>query len=249
MLNIEKGFSLVEILVSLFVVSMAAVNITGLQQMVGEQNRDNFTYSTVLKLATEKMEEVLQYKFVTEIEDLPSLCPKETTPKEDLCVVKDKQTSTPLGLAWEVESAASGTNLRDVKLQIDWSDSKGDKQVFTYSEQVNLAQLLNPNGGGPAAVEAAIIESFLKTNEVIYFEPKMGYKSGSFVIYNSELFQATKPISVGNGHPRDVADPDAEDYNGWKSYGSIDNAALSDPDLYPDLKTLFPDPVEPEVAL
>jgi len=246
MFNIGKGFSLVEILVSLFVVSMAAVNITGLQQMVGEQNRDNFTHSAVLKLATEKMEEVLQYKFVADIEALPVQCPKDIPAKEEPCVVTDKQTNTPLGLAWEVATLAAaydaGTDLREVKLRIDWQDSKGEQQFFTYSEQVNLAQLLNPNGGGPAAVEAAIIESFLKTNEVIYFEPKMGYKKGAFVIYNSELFEATAVHSVGNGHPRDVANPTVVS-EGWKSYGSIDNAALAE---NPDLKTLFLDTTDTE---
>jgi len=241
MFNIGKGFSLVEILVSLFVVSMAAVNITGLQQMVGGQNRDNFTHSAVLKLATEKMEEVLQFKQVTELEALPSLCSKE-----DPCVVTDEQTNTPLGLVWEVATLAAaynaGADLREVKLQIDWQDSKGDQQVFTYSEQINLAQLLRPNGGGPASVEAAIIESFLKTNEVIYFEPKMGYKQGSFVIYNSDLYQATAIHSVGNGHPRNIANP-AVDSEGWTYIGSIDNKELA---KNSDLKTLFLDTTDTE---
>jgi|GEM_PF-1955236 len=234
--DIIKGFSLVEILVSLFVVSLAAVNITGLQKMVGDQNRDNFTHSTVLKLATAKMEEVLQSKSVADIENLPAQCSIKNP-----CSVTDL-----LRLGWEVKSDAAGTNLRDVTLQIDWNDSRGEPQSYTYSEQVNLAQLLNP-ASQSVSEEAAIIESFLQTNDVIYFEPKMGYKRGSFVIYNSELFQTAGPDSVGNGHPRDVNNPTIVS-DGWKSYGPIDNADLSNPELYPDLKTLFPDPVEPEVA-
>ena len=227
--EIAKGFSQVEILVSLLVVSIAAVNITGLQQVVGEQNRDNFIHSTVLKLATEKMEEVLQYDEVAEIEALAQLPPLKITEK-----------LTDFTLNWDVATPdagyGAGANVRNITLQIDWNDAKGDPQVFTYSEQVNLALLLNPNGGR-AAAEAAIVESFLETNEVIYFEPKMGYKKGAFVIYNSELFEATAVHSVGNGHPRDVDNPTVVS-EGWKSYGAIDNPALAD---NPDLATLFLD--------
>lgn len=227
--GIAKGFSLVEILVSLFVVSIAAVNISGLQKMVGDQNRDNFIYSTVLKLATEKMEEVLQYEEVAKLEALPNLAPLKITEK-----------LTDFILNWHVAAPdsvyAAGANVRDVKLQIDWNDSKGKPRVFTYKEQVNLALLLNPNGGA-AAAEAAIVESFLETNEVIYFEAKMGYKKGAFVIYNSELFEATAVHQVGNGHPRDVDNPVAV-ADGWKSYGSIDNPELAN---NPDLATFFLD--------
>ena len=230
--DIVRGFSLVEILVSLLVVSIAAVNISGLQQVVGGQNRDNFIHSAVLKLATEKMEEVLQYDLVAKLEALSDRLPEKIT---------EQQTQTQLVLEWDVTTPdviyAAGADVRDVKLQIDWQDSKGDQQAFTYSEQVNLAQLLNPNGG-KAATEAAIIESFLETNEVIYFEPKMGYKKGAFVIYNSELFEATEVHSVGNGHPRDVDNPTVV-ADGWVSYGSIDNPELANNE---DLATLFLDP-------
>ena len=227
----SKGFSLVEVLVSLVVVCIAAASITGLQQMVGKQNRDNFVHSAVLKLATEKMEEVLQYDLVADIEKLSERPPQKIT---------EEQTGTELILRWDVVTPDpvydAGTDLRDVKLQIDWLDSKGDPLTFTYSELINLTRLLDQNGD-PAAAEAAIIESFLKTNDVIYFEPKMGYKKGSFVIYNSELFEATAVHDVGNGHPRDVDNPSAV-ADGWKSYGSIDNPALVD---NKELATLFLD--------
>lgn len=219
MSDIGKGFSLVEVLVSLFVVSFAAVCITGLQQMVGEQNRDNFVHSAVLKLASERMEEVLQYGLVAEIEALDGL-------QE---IITEEQTETELILEWNIAAPDAvynaGADLRDLKLQIDWLNSKGEQQTFTYSVQINLLRLLDPDGG-LAAAEAAIIESFLKTNEVIYFEPKMGYKKGAFVIYNSELFEATAVNEVGNGHPRDVDNPGVV-AEGWKSLGLIDDPELA----------------------
>jgi hypothetical protein len=95
--------------------------------------------------------------------------------------------------------------------------------------------LLNPYNDDPAARGETIIESFFKTNDVIYFESKMGYKIGAFVIYNSELFQATKVFSAGNGHPRDVDNPETIS-DGWKSYGSINNPELA---KNPDLAALF----------
>jgi Tfp pilus assembly protein PilV len=222
-----KGFSLVEILVSLFVVSMTAVNITGLQQMVNGQNRDNFIHNAVLRLATAKMEEALQRDSLAELDNAQEM-------------VTEEATNTELTLKWSIATPAAlysaGDNLRDVELQVAWNDSTEQQQIFSYREQVNLVGLLNQNGSS-ASQEAAIKESFIETNDVIYFEPKMGYKKGAFVIYNSELFEAIAVHSAGNGHPRDVDNP-AVVADGWKSYGLIDNPALADNE---DLATLFLD--------
>jgi len=56
----NQGFSLVEILISLFIVSIASVSVYGLQKMVIEQNRNNVAHSAELELSTEKMADVLK---------------------------------------------------------------------------------------------------------------------------------------------------------------------------------------------
>jgi len=222
MYKVHQGFSLVEILVSLLVVSLTAVNITGLQKLIVEQNRDNVAHTEVITLANRKMNELLTYDNITEIDGLADLSLAPQTPG-----------MTSFDLAWEVTSLdladAAGEDIRNIKLQIDWDDSKGDKRSYIHSEQVNLALLLSPYDEQPT------VESSLKSNDLIYFEPKIGYKKGAFVIYNSELFQATTGFSVGNGHPRDVNNPETIS-NGWKSYGSINNAELA---KNPDLAELF----------
>jgi len=218
----HKGFSLIEILVSLFVVSLTAVNITGLQKLIVEQNRDNMAHTEVITLANQKMNELLTYDNITQIDGLAGVSLAPETPG-----------MTSFDLTWGVTSLdladAAGADLRNIKLQIDWEDSKGDKRSYIYSEQVNLALLLNPYNDEPT------VESLLKSNDIIYFEPKMGYKADAFVIYNSELFQTTTVFSAGNGYPRDVDNPETISY-GWKSYGLIDDPELA---KNPDLEALF----------
>lgn len=224
----NKGFSLVEILVSLLVVSLAAANVSGLQQIVGEQNRNNVAHTAVIELATDKMEEVLKSQSIDAVDLLNG-----TTGTTTLGLAETK-----FNYQWLITGLGStvGDSLREVTLQITWDDAKGDLQTFTYSEQVNLNMELKGGAAWEPTPPLDIIISLLETNDVIYFEPKMGYKKGSFVIYNSELYEATSVHSVGNGHPRDVDDPNVD--TGWKSYGPINNPELAN---NPDLATLFAD--------
>ena len=215
----NSGFSLVEILVSLLVVSLTAVNITGLQKMIVEQNRDNVAHTQVIELANKKINELLTYQNVADIDG-----------QDNVTLPPENPGMTRFDLAWGVTSLdaseEAGADIRNVTLQIGWDNAKGKKRSYVYSEQVNLALLLSPSSDNRTSREAAIIESFIETNDVIYFEPKMGYKKGAFVIYNSELFEATEVFSAGNGHPRDVDNPTIAS-DGWKSYGPIDNPELA----------------------
>jgi len=223
-----SGFSLVEILVALVVVSLAAANVFGLQQMVTEQNRNNFAHTAVIELATNKMEEILKAENVDAVDLLNG--------KTGIATLG--LSATEFNYQWLIAELGGevGDSLRKVTLQIQWDDAKGDLQTFTYSEQVNLNLELKGGAAWEPPPSLDIIISLLETNDVIYFEPKMGYKKGSFVIYNSELYEATSVHSVGNGHPRDVADPNVD--TGWKNYGPINNPELAN---NPDLATLFVD--------
>lgn len=213
----DKGFSLLEIFVSLFIVSLTAVEVIGLQQMVSSQNRDNFIYSEVLRLAAEKMETVLQFPLVTDIDALDGLEETRMT----------AQANTKLNLQWDITKPTSaynaGVNIRNVGLQVSWNNSKQVRQEFTYNGQINLIRQSNIDSTG--SVE--IVESVFKNKEAIYFEPKMDYKKGAFIIFNSELFEATAAHLAGSGFPIKIDTP-AVISEGWKSYGLIDNPALAD---------------------
>ena len=219
-MEIESGFSLLEILVSLFIISFTVANIIGLQQMISGQNRDHFIYSAVLRIAIAKMETVLQYPLVADIEALDGV--KET--------VTTTQPKTQLTLHWDISKPKAtynaGEKLRNVGLQIDWQDSKKQWQTFIYNQQINLSRLLNTNSDIKEEV-AAIVESPFDHTDVIYFEAKMDYKKGDFVIYNSELFEALADQSSENGPPRDYTFPTIVN-DGWKSYGLIDSSVLTD---------------------
>ncbi|WP_022940665.1 type IV pilus modification PilV family protein [Psychromonas hadalis] len=229
----KNGFSLVEILVSLFVVSLVAVNISGLQKMVGDQNRDNFSHTAVVKLATGKFEEIMKLKTIAEVDLLTGLTPASVL-----------ISNTVFDLDWTVTNVAgAGGDIRNVKLKVSWKDSSwrntsDAKQTFTYSEQVSLAMLLKGAGGGTGEEWGYTIPNLLNTNKVGYFEANMGYKRGAYVIYNSQLFHSTSVHSVGNGgnDPRDLDPPISYEgesgsriatvSDGWENLGRIDNADL-----------------------
>ncbi|MEH6452692.1 MAG: prepilin-type N-terminal cleavage/methylation domain-containing protein [Psychromonas sp.] len=228
------GFSLVEILISLLIVCLAAANISGLQKMIIEQNRDNVAHTEVIELANKKMNEVLSSENIASISALSGAE-----------MISEQPGNTVFDMQWSISglnnSYDAGENIRNVALDIAWDDSTGDRKNFVYTQQVNLARLLTPEIYEGISEDARILESFIESNEIIYFEDKMGYKKDAFVIYNSELFKATKVHAVGNGNPRDVTDPTLLS-EGWQSYGHIDKIDRDFLQDNPDLTTLFLDP-------
>lgn len=225
LIHIKSGFSLVEILVSLFVVSIAAVNISGLQKVVGDQNRDNFAHTAVVELATEKFEEVMELNTIVALDAL------DDTDTPEIITVGN----TSFELLWNIVSVTgAGNNIRTVELNIRWEDAERTEQSFTYSEQISLAMLLG-GAGGSNSEWGDTIPNLLDTNKVSFFEANMGYKRDAYVIYNSQLFHSTAVHSVGNGgnNTRDL-DPPITYTNGvgtvtdgWENIGRIDNPELA----------------------
>lgn len=220
------GFSLVEILVSLFVVCLVAVNISGLQKMIGDQNRDNFSRVAVIELVTEKLEQVMQ---AVDIKDVLAL--HGTTSRHT-------ERGTVFSLTWNVGTVSGALALsptREIAIKVTWADSTGAIQTFTYSELISLVMLLEGPGGSGGKDFSYLIPNLLSTTKVNYFEPKMDYKENSYVMYNSHLFHATSFHSIGNEQKIKRQPPintDGVVASGWEKIGRIDN---------PDLAKLFTD--------
>ena len=64
------------------------------------------------------------------------------------------------------------------------------------------------------SAEAAIVESFLEGNNWRYFNPKIKYEPGDFVIYNSQLFKADSDHDIGSLPEQNA---------GWEIKGRIDS--------------------------
>lgn len=213
---ISFGFSLVEILVSLMVVSLVAVNISGLQKIVADQGRDNFSHSLVIALLSEKFEAIMEMQSLQDIIDLNGSSSNYTL------------SATLFTLTWRIETVlgvSSVSPVYDVEASITWSDAIGDIQVFTHTQQVSQAMLLEQEATSDFPY---IIPNLLNTQKVGYFESKMGYKNDAYVIYDSQLFQANDSHPINGG---DLQSPPintvGEISAGWIKLGSIDDHTLA----------------------
>ena len=222
-----KGFSLVEILVSLIIVSLAAVNITGLQKKIAEQQRNNIAHAAVLSIATKKMETALSFETVDQLILMNN--------------VSEILTDDVIGeitIDWQVINMDEMNSLmgdfKKIILTISWVNESTQTQSFNYSSEINLGSLLSIASTLDSASKieqvSSIIPSTLNTNEVIYFEPNMNYKAGAFVIFDSYLYQTTRSYVAGDEPPHSGLDPDSgliEIGEGWQSFGLVNNPELA----------------------
>ncbi|WP_413700122.1 prepilin-type N-terminal cleavage/methylation domain-containing protein [Psychromonas sp. KJ10-10] len=219
-----SGFSLIEILVSLFIVCIVAVNISGLQKMIGDQSRDNISHLTVVKLVAKNFEQIKQNK---EIQDIVNLNGSTSS---------YSQAGTTFLLKWDVglvSGASITSSIRDVHIEVTWPDAKGEIQTFVYSELISLMMLLKGVGDDEGGGFSYQIPNLLNTNEIGYFDSKMEYKIDAYVIYNSQLFQATEGHNSIADQQNNLVAPMSLDgivSDGWLHLGQIDD---------PQLATLF----------
>lgn len=213
----DVGFSLIEILVSLLVVSIAAVSIAGFQKIVCDQSRDNFSHSAVLDLVSKKLEMIMLYDDMQDVMDLNGVTEKHT------------QIGTVFDLNWNISLVDGGSNsspIRKVAITASWFDATGTEQTFTYTEQVSFAMLLNGAGAGDINnVSVYPIANLLGTNNINYFEPQVDYQEDAYVIYDSQLFQSTTV------HYSDDSLPPINSVgavaSGWDRLGFIDEEHLA----------------------
>lgn len=204
--NFNNGFSLIEILVSLFVVCLAAVNIVGLQKMVNEQNRDNFYHSAALTIVEQYFETFLQ-----------------SGSESDLVTVIDSSLSeenqSPIfTLLWGYSGLTYG--LTKITLTVSWTDTSGSSQSITYSNIMSESLFLeNVNGG----IDHLIANS-LNTNQVSYFDTTTVCKEDGYVIYDSQLFQAT-----ADHYTEHIAPINSEGVvsSGWELKGDVNDESLA----------------------
>jgi len=121
----HQGFSMIEILVSLCLMSFVAVNITGLQRQLWQQQRHNMSHVMILNIATEKMEWLLS---VVNQQDIMALNQQQQ-------IIQDA-TLGEVDLLWQVhDSQLTGVENQDLKqvtLQLSWQtreNKKGDLVV------------------------------------------------------------------------------------------------------------------------
>ena len=219
--HVALGFSLVEVLVALFVVSLSAVNISGLQKLVSDQSRNNFSQTTVLNLAKKRIEEIMLLSDIQKLEDLDGTA--------SIHIEKGVQFTFIYKINL-TSGAVSSSPIRDVALQVLWTNSTGGTQLYTYSQQV-LLDLLLQGAGADHTIFPYVIPNLLNTTQVKHFEATGTYKKDAYVIYNSQLLQATSDHSLDIDQQGEVEPPinkDGSIVNGWQRLGQIDEPNLAD---------------------
>ena len=221
MMKAVHGFTFVEILVSLMVVSLTALNMSGLQIKIAQQQRNNIAHALAISLATSKLEALLQVD----------------NPQHLLDLHNQEETDIPLANAlfsikWEVASVANDFNannqFKEINLHVSWSNHLGSVQRVVYSQQINLVTLISEQF--EQQVEALLppmIVPNIAINEMLYFDPNKAYQAGDFIIYNSHLYQANGLYSKDSVPPSSI-DSSNHEQIGWSSYGRIDQLSLFD---------------------
>ncbi len=215
---LQLGFSLLEILVSLMIVSLVAVNISGLQKLVADQSRDNFSHASVIALVTEQFETIMQ---LNSFQDLINLSGTS---------VEYPIRGTLFTLTWQVKkiSGASDNSLvRHVEACITWSDAIGETQIFTYAEQISQAMLLAGDSKSNDTDFPYMIPNLLNTTKVGYFESNMSYQQDAYVIFDSQLFQASDSHPLNGEYSSAPSNTSGEISAGWVKLGTIDDHALA----------------------
>jgi len=227
-----KGFSLIEILISLVIISLTAVNITGLQNKIAQQQRDNIVHAAVLLVATEKIEEALSLETVSQLNAMNNA--SETI---------SHNTIGDISIHWQVTDVENDVfdseELKQISLRVSWLGKTAQTQSFTYTSQVNFGTLLSTTSTQEQISEiediSSIITSAINSNEIIFFEENTSYQAGSFVIFDSYLYQATQAYQPGDDWPHyELGTVDLGD--GWQSFGPIDNPELANIE---NLATIF----------
>ena len=229
----NTGFSLIEILIALIVVSLTAVNITGLQKKVTEQQRDNIARTAMMSLVTGKMEQVLSLVNINQLSDL-----------HDVSETNIDIANTKFSISWAISDVAAGFDhsgdFKQVMMDVSWLNAQGEVEDFKHAQQVNLTLLTSEtNNASSSNPYAQTITSPIGLNEFIYFQPKLEYQQGAFVIHDSYLYQASAGYAMDLAHPHLVTDPDTgitSASEGWIGFGVIDDPALASND---DLAELF----------
>ncbi|MDN2663342.1 hypothetical protein [Psychromonas sp. 14N.309.X.WAT.B.A12] len=211
-----QGFTFVEILVSLIIVSLTALNMSGLQIKISQQQNNNIAHASAISLATSKLEALLS----------------ANTPNDILALHNKIETdiqlsNTIFSIEWEITNVSSDFNannqFKEINLHISWSNYLGEVQRVVYTQQINLMTVISEQFEQQVeALFPTIVTPSVAISEMLYFDPNKEYQAGDFVIYNSHVYKANGLYSNNSKPPINSTDAKI----GWDSYGQIDQLNL-----------------------
>ena len=213
-----KGFTFIEILMSLIVVSLTAVSISGLQIKVAEQQGNNIAHASAISMATAKVEQMISL-----------LDPDDLIALHNSSEANVQVANTEFSILWNISNVASeynaGDDFKQIKMDISWVNNEGNVQYYKHLQQINLGSLLS----SADTLFPTIVTTNISSDQIIYFDPNIEYKEGAFTIYDSYLYQATSNF-LANGEAPYITSTTNENQAianaGWTSHGQIDDPEL-----------------------
>ncbi|WP_181817770.1 type IV pilus modification PilV family protein [Psychromonas sp. B3M02] len=218
----NQGFTFVEILVSLIVISLTALNMSGLQIKIAQQQNKNIAHAQAISLASTKLEGLLK---INDVDDLLALHQQVET---DITLA-----SSVFSIEWEIKSVADDFNannqFKEINLHVSWSNSLGEVEGVVYSQQINMASILSEQFEQQVKKGFSnIVAPSTTLNEILYFDPNKTYQVGDFVIYNSHLYQTNGLYSQLSTPLISGSDNSELEVVGWDSHEQVDQLNLFD---------------------
>lgn len=142
-----KGFGLIEILVTLGILTVGILGVASLHGVITRQSGDNKARAEAVSIAQSRIEEMRNY--TSEVDDQAGF---------DLLYADTDgfaNSNTIYGVNavfTRQESISSATNTKDISVQVDWTDPEGDTERVTLSSQLSY---VSPRSAGDTALDSA----------------------------------------------------------------------------------------------
>lgn len=143
----NSGFGLIEILVTLGVLSVGILGVTTLHGVITRQSSDNKARSEALNIAQSRIEQMRNYtnsaNSVAEFNTLYG----DTTGYGNSATIDGLST-----VFTRSENISTSDTIKDVIVKVDWTDPSGDGQAISLSTEFSF---VSPRKVGDAALEAS----------------------------------------------------------------------------------------------
>ncbi len=143
----NNGFGLIEILVTLGILTVGILGVATLHGVITRQSGDNKARAEAISIAQSRIEEMRNY--TSQADDLAGF----DLLYADTVGFGGSATINGVNAVFtRQESISSGTNTKDIAVRVGWTDPEGDNESVTLNSQLSY---VSPRSAGDTALDAA----------------------------------------------------------------------------------------------